>query len=531
MTQAEIANIPSTPKLRKNADMTGGMKTTPYFGVGMQNVENMQFEANYLKTQSGVSSLKDTTEAKILEVFRFQKEDDTYQILYIIVDGSSFKLRAVEIDDQTIVTPSGGAGDVAFSTSGFHFVQLGKTGYLGNNNQTTPLYNWDGTTLIAVTMGAGVNPLQIDALWADGKRLGASDKSQGANFFSGVAGVITSWLTGTGGAVSGIYDSTREIPTAGIDIAGITAQFTQSSSKGHKVQETNDGSAIFVTTSVQGWNSDVGVTDNFKVTKSVNFIYAVNTEGLHQISPLTGKSKNLIANSGAIKRYWDTFDVSTARVEYSAKEEMVCITVKDTGDATSDKLVLYHETYDAFYFKTNLFLTSMTVAGDQMYGGDALGGNVWKVFDDSTNTDSSGAAIFQRVVTEWDGYDDTKFEKKLKKTSGHASVFPNDSMIVTSYTDGFFDVSAKSVIYTGVDVTDTSETSATAAEYQHALGTPDTDSSSDLIRRNRSKGKFSTACVEITNTSANEMRIYSILTEYKSKGKLAKNRNLANQLR
>ena len=61
-------------------------------------------------------------------------------------------------------------------------------------------------------------------------------------------------------------------------------------------------------TKVIGWNCGVGFTKSEHVTKSDNFIYGVRDSGIFKIDPYSGKSVNIVENSGAIARYWETLD-------------------------------------------------------------------------------------------------------------------------------------------------------------------------------------------------------------------------------
>ena len=535
MTQA-IVQANQTQRQRQNVEFFGkgfgGMKTFQYFGKGGQRVDNMYLTSQYFEAQPGISTEKDTSEDNLYGIGAFQKTDGTYQKLYIILDGSDYKLRALE-ESGTIVTPTGGDGDVTFDTANFRFAQVGATGYVGTDSTSYPLYSWDGAALTSVGVAGGTDPDRIDSMWVEGKRLSCTDKSQGFPLFSKIATTLADWsASGNGSAVAGSYDSMPRIPTCGIYAGGYSIIFTEQEGKANKVTPTDDNTDILVTTGVEAWNCNVGFDSQDKITASDNFVYGAKESGLYRVDPRDGKTKNLIENAGAIERYWNSFDFDSAKVIWYPREKWVCIFCKESGDAVNSLAVLYSEEYDAFYLRTNTFVRDAVLAGDDLFAIEDSGGKILKLFDRTASrvhADDSDQA--NRIITEWDGFGDTKIEKRLKRVVIHASLFPDDEMVARVYKNGDTNNPVIEQSFSGVDLVDTSGGTATLGEYVLGVGNPDDlGPTSDKIERFKSSSKGSTFCVEIVCTTNNDFQVHSVMLEYKSRGKLIHSLNMANNL-
>jgi hypothetical protein len=535
MTQAEISPN-ATQRQRKNVEFFGkgfgGMSTVEYTGMGLQRVDNMIFSSRHLEAQPGIKTEKDTAEDNLYGLGAFQKTDGTYQKLYVILDGSDYKLRALE-EAGTITTPTGGAGDVTFDTENFRFAQVGATGYVGTDSTTYPLYSWDGAALTAVTLGVATDPDRIDSMWVDGKRLSCTDKSQGFPLFSQIDTTLTNWSSGgSGSAVGGSYDSMPRIPTCGILAGGYSVIFTEQEGKANKITPTDDNTDILVTTGVEGWHCNIGFDSQDKITVSDNFIYGAKETGLYRVRPEDGKTENIIENAGAIERYWNNFDFDTAKVIWVPREKVVAIFCKEAEDAVNSIVVLYSEEYNAFYLRTNTFVKDAVLAGDDLFAIEDSGGKILKLFDRTTSrVHSDDSDQRGRMITEWDGMGDTKIEKRLKRVVIHASVFPDDTMTARVYKNGDTVNPIYEETFTGVDLTDTSSGSTVLGEYVLAVGNPDEiGPTTDKIERFKAATKGSTFCVEIESTTNNPFQVHSVMIEYKSRGKLIKSLNMANNL-
>ena len=536
MTLAEVKRQPSSPKRRKPFDFTGGMKTAPYTGKGLQRVDNMQFESGFLRRQHGVSTTRDTSESELYGIGSFQKTTTgEYQILYMIASGSKYKLRAWNTTLETTITPTGGAGDVEFVGDTFSFAQVGKTGFVGNNDATTPLYSWDGATLTAVTVAGALDPDRIDALWTDGKRLACIDKTQGTALFSQISGVLTAWsVGGDGSAVGGVYDSMQDLPTCGVTAGGYSIVFSGEEGQANKIQEISLGDGnldIMVTTKVIGWNCRVGFSGPDKIAKSDNFVYGVKDQGLFKIDPYSGNSENLIEGSGAMERYWNTLDFSAAVVSYCPDEKMICISTKEKNAAVNDRLILFHEEYGSFYFKTNLFLVNMAEAGGKLYGITDNDGKVYRVFDPDNHTYFDDTLQRCRIVTEWDALGDVHAFKRVKKLSLFGSVFEDDTISIKTYVNGAFNNVWSNKQYTGQGSGDDSGGVAVLGEYELALGAPGSKELSDMIRKQRTSKKVITVCAEVECTTDKNFQIHGGLWSFKTRGQLTWESDLSKTIR
>jgi len=535
MTLATPTEAKSTPRQRENVEFLGkgfgGMKTVPNFGKGCQRIDNMQLSSNFLEGIYGASITKATGETQMYKLGTFQKADQTYQKMYVIKSGSTWKVRALE-EDGTIVTPTGGAGDVTFTTSSIRFVQNGLTGYVLSADTAKVIHSWTGAALTNVTIAGSADPNKVDSAWVTDKRVCCVDKSQGLAMFSQIATTLTAWsVGGSGASVGGTFDSMPRIATCGIAAGGYSIVFTEQEGKANKVTPISDGSDIYVTTGVEGWNCEVGFDDEDRITASDNFVYGARAQGFYQIDPVTGRNKNLIENSGAAERYWSTFDFSSAKVIWHPQEKVVIVFCKSSGDAGNDKAVVYSEEYGAFYLLTNVFVLDAVVADQDMFAIEETGGSIFKLYDTTAArayTDTTD--MRKRLVTEWDSFGSLHTKKRLKRVSVYATVFPDDVMTVRAYKDGDFSTPVSEDTFTGVDVTDTGGGIANIGEYILAVGSPDISNASDKLERTKTTSKGTKFCVEVEVTSNNPFQVHSIVMEYKARGQLIHSSNIGNVL-
>ena len=187
MPKAEPMQVQPTPKERKNYfPWKFGLRSSEYQGVGAALAENCYLKDGRIKKLKGQEVWKDTsTPAEIVWMGQYEKSDGTFQVLYAYLSGSIYLLKAVN-EDLSITTPTGGAGDVNFTSSNFDIVQIGTTAYISNESATTPMYSWNGTALTAISNA----PLSPKYLLRDGNRL-ATNK-----VFSGET--LSDWTAGAG---------------------------------------------------------------------------------------------------------------------------------------------------------------------------------------------------------------------------------------------------------------------------------------------------------------------------------------------
>jgi len=430
--------------------------------------------------------------------------------------GIRYQFRAVA-EDGTIVTPSGGAGDVNFIKSTFDWVQIGVTGYLINKDTEANgnMWSWNGTQLTAVT-NCPDNP---EFLSRDGQRLVVGAEGI-ASFSQKSTAAITSFTGGTGANQSGNYNvANAGTPRGALPVnGGIVICFSRGA-EFHKVLPNNDNTDLKGETLITSWNyTGNGISNSKQIVASENSIFLFNEDGLIQIDSYTGQSVNLIEDSGAIRQYWDTLDKDSVVMEYSPREKMVVMTVKNTGEARNDRLLCLHVPYSAggrrvFYFKTNISVMSLGVVNNQLYGGSESTGDLIKIFDQTAYVDEDENEITARIINEWDGLGNPRAEKRVQDVSVFAGLHPDSSYDIDMYVDGSA-TESRAIRTTTNDATNNSSVIELEGLYVWGIGKPDEDTLTPVVKTRAYNDKFGTYTTEITETSAEDFRVYSIGVQF-----------------
>lgn len=496
----------------------GGMKTTPFFGIGEQIVENMQEESGYYRKMFGNSLLGEVTVSgktinEVPYIWEFDKGDGTYQVLAIVkTDTAKWKLRALT-QAGAVVVPTGGAGDVEFTNGTFSYIQAGLFGYISCNAATNNLYSWNGTLLTAVSNSIA-NPLFI---FKNGGRI-ATVNAGIATFSSRVFGQITDFkVTATGPDMWNNYTVTNSGSMRGaIDANAGAIIFFEKGAELHNVYSNNNGDGILGETKTQNWNyGGRGPTNQQNITKSKNFVYIANEEGLIQIDPMTGQSVNLIINGGAIEKKWKTLDYSGMVIQYSQKNEMVCVSTRLSDSAANDFLICYHEPYKKFYIKTNVYAKSLALVGGDLYGGEEGSPYIYKIFDKTTFEDGRSSSPTARIVKEWDSFGAPEYEKRLQRVSTFINMNPVSEAEVNLYKDGST-TAIKTFSLTASDLGGSSSTLAEYGSYISGIGTFDIAESTnqDTQKSLFHPGTFGTLAFELKETSNFDFRVYNTDVQY-----------------
>lgn len=527
MAQAIIPSVSSAKTISREPEFERGMRSVPDTGTGWHLIENMQLSTGRLVKQYGVSTYATVPDAtEITYLFPYRKADNTGQLLAIYPSGSTWKVRAIE-PDATILTPASGgsyAGDTAFSGSSFSFVQIGLTGYLSNTDGS--IYQWDGTGLTAVSNS--FSSIQFAA--AEGRRLVA--ESDGVvNFSRGDQVPITAFSGGTERDVSGAYTvSFSELPTAAIAAGGGTVIFSRQGAEMHRITEFVDGSGIAAETRTVEWESTGGGVDGpEKICRAEDKVYFVNTEGLWELNPFSGSTRNLLSEAGAIEDYWKTYDTSTLRIAACPQEQMILLLVTETGQDLPDRLLCYHLPYKAWYIKRGTTARSMATLGRTAFAGSARDGKVFQLFSSGSYTDFDGASTKVRAVSEWDHFGYPHRPKLIRGVRATVSQHPDSSSLTQVFTDGFDDaVALKSL--TVSDATDTSGTAGLVGGYEYGLGKPDRITNTDAVFSLTLSSRAMKTCVEITEESVYPFAVASLEVSARLQGEVNTTKQLARQL-
>jgi len=527
MTQSQVLDVRPSAIQRKDYGLAagkgkewGGLATVPFFGIGEQIVENMQFESGFYRKMFGNSLFKSLSgESSVIQdillLEEFEKGDGTFQRIVAFRSSESpdrFKVRAID-DDGTIITPTGGAGDIEFTSSVFGWVQIGLNGYISNKDTTASLKNlfsWDGTKLTAVT-SAPDNP---DFISRDGQRIALG--AEGIMSFSQRStAVISSFTGGSGIDVDGNYNvSNPGLQKGAVSAAGALIIFFERGAELHKVTVNSDGTGLLGETRISaaagggGWNyNGNGISNNFQVTSNDNFTYFANTDGLMQMNPLTGETQNLVEGNGAIQKIWEGLDLSDSVVRYSPKDLLVCVPAKNDGEAVNDFMICWSTQEERFYIKTRPGVIKLGVIDNQLFGAEQSGTNIYKIFDKDSFEDGDGGTPTSKIIREWDSLGGATNEKRLQRVITFMSINPDSTANVNVYLDGFTNL-ANSYNVTEEDIDDISQIFGSYGDYVGASGTPDTTTNTDVVKSEYFTQRFGTITTEITEESQLDFRVY-----------------------
>lgn len=490
-----------------------GMRTTPLSGKGEQLVENMYLDTGKYKKMLGNALYKDLgAVGEVLHIFEYQKSDGTFQVLCIYKSGAIYLLRAIE-EDLTITTPSGGAGDVNFTSATFDFVQIGGNGYMINKSATTDCYRWDGTTLTAIT-NVPNSPIFCTR---DGTRLVLGYDAAPTGYNSTVIFSRADLSAGTvfdGGAGADTEGSYNTVLRAKDAIEGNTGVviFGERVAEAHWVRTNNASDAVDGKTKIENFTyTGNGVSTSHRLAASKNFLYFVNTQGFFKMNPYSGETINLIEDSGTLGRYWGGIDLTSAKCVYSPKESAIVASLTDSS-ATNDRLFCYYEDNDAICFKTRVYSRGLGVADNQLYSGEDAG-KVVSVFKSGTYLDQNSADTKAKIVTEWTAPVSAHIEKRFLKAGFLGSVHPDSRVDISYYANGYED----EIVSTTVTVEDVNNESSVIGElgkYEVGIGQPDFSDISSTSTRARIGTKFLSYAVGIEEESDEDLEVVSVYLDY-----------------
>jgi len=505
------------PMQRQRKDFfpfVNGMRSQIFKGVGANRAAGVWFKDGKLKKMLGTESFKNLADAtSIVYMGEYQKSDGTYQMLVAYAVSTYYVLRAIE-EDGTIVTPTGGAGDVHFTSSLFSSVQLFALTFVGNNSSTTPFHSWNGTLLTAVTDSSLT---LIKGVARDGKRIAViSDNS--VNFSSD--GLTTTW-TNTGVNANGKYSTSLRNPKAlisggmGIIVIGDTG------SEAHKVVPNAASDEVSADTKIDGYNDNaIGTDMQQKACMGKTMTWRVTEGGIIATNPFNGESTN-VTEMGRINEYWDTWDTTTASIAYDELNEQIVCSVKE--GAQNDILVCIDVTKEELpiSIKTSQYYRYLTSIDNQLYGGGSRNGDTDKLFSSLTTVTHTNTTF--RYISEWDELSNQLYWKLFKRLYVAANLSPDSSMTVKIYFDGEV-IPKLTKTFTSEDMTTSASGmplyDAPYGMYIFGGGAADMEAqNTDILGENKVTKRFSTVCVEVTESSGEPFELYDMILEYKTKNK------------
>lgn len=532
--------LPKTPVLMNNDNrryygisdggFSRGMNTDPYTGQGFQVAEGVKRNNGRMVKLPGESLFKDFGDGnRIVDIFEYQKSDGTYQWVCFIDDGTNTKLRAVT-SDGTVVTPSGGAGDVAFDSDNCSFIQISLTGYV-TSKAVNKLYTWDGTTLTA-TSDTFTNG--IDFLTKEGRRV-VYGIDGNINFSRADTNPLTTVSGGTADLVNGNYTPNLSGLAIGA-FSGSTGTLIAFNSgfELHNIISLDDGSGLRPDTRDKNFQyRGEGITSKDHFTFGAYYGYAVTRAGIIRIDPQTGRSENLLEEEGKnksyrIREYFDSFNKTTASIKYDMTEQMVVITMNTNQTGVNDICILYHEPTGDFLIEKRNY-DSLALVGQKLYGGSSVDGKVMQVFDRDTFSDGYGNTRRARLILEWDsvnGMDQTVIPIDfLAFFKAHSS----SSVRINLYINGDTDNVVASFSNTPDDLVDSSSLVSVLGEYILGTGKSDDESSSDFVSKDGFNLPFKSYCWEIIEESTKDFVLNNVIMEWSQGWEIYKDTSFSNK--
>ena len=525
MTQANAQPGQPMKKLRKTYfPFKWLLRSQEFQGVGACLAENTYIQDGKLRKTRGQSVFKDTTTpAEILWMGEYEKSDGTFQILYAYLSGSIYLLRAIE-ENGTITTPTGGAGDVNFTSSNFDIAQLNTIGYVSNESATTPLYSWNGTLLTAIS-NAPASPKYV---LVDGNRLCINKVFSGA-----ITGTLTDFTAGTGAADNGDY-AARGNPVGGVEAGGGVILMSKMGAELHKVIPNNASDDVSAKTKIQGFNyTGLGIQNTHQIVAGKNFVYFFNSDGIFEMNPFDGTVLNL-TDTGNIERRWKELNRTNAFIEYDSKNDRVVVVAKQRGQNDTIIIVDTRIEQRPISYATAGFFSSIANVNNQLYGGSSHDARVMKIFD--TFTDRDGGKLQFRYIIEWDALTNAMLEKRLRQFSIFANLNHESSFEAKLYKDGSHEPIATQTFTTTASLDSAKVGSVLGAygKYVFNLGGGRDSATADLNTDKMQKEKYNTKCstytLEIVENSFYDFQVYDILAEYKTRGKITHSLSMANSL-
>lgn len=344
---------------------------------------------------------------------------------------------------------------------------------------------------------------------------------------------ITNWTAGTDLNTNSAYNvGNVGFPRGSAEVQGYTVLFWENGAELHRTEPNNAGDALSGETRVEGFNfSGRGIDDPRKVVSTPRNVYFVNQDGVWEMNPYNGSAINLLEEAGAAQRYFDTFDITDAKISYVAGREFIVVHTREIGEATNNILMCFDvsKKIRPVYIKTRVIGSSLGIKDNELYCG-GTSGKIFQIFDETTYLDGFDAPTKARIITEWNAITNAHSFKSFNRASVFASLSPNSSMNFTVYQDGFIDTESQSESYSTEDASNTSSVIGQMGQYIMGLASPDTTNNTDIVKRTRFLSRFITYCFEIEEESDEAFEINSFTLNYKTRGTDVFDSVLANQL-
>lgn len=504
-----------------------GMNTDPYTGAGFQVSQGMKRNNGRMVKLFGDSLRYNFgSGVSVVKIESYEKSNGTFQELYFINDGSTVKLRAIE-EDGTVVTPTGGAGDVDFESNIIRYAQISLTGYISSFTKSS-IYLWDGSSLTTISGATGYTSLS-----KEGIRLVYT--GNGVAGFSGADNPLTGLASGIGSEAYGNYTpNTSGTPVAAYaSSVGTLLAFT-SGFELHTIVQLDSGDGLKDDTRILDFQyKGEGIRNANQFCFGSYYGYAVNKSGIIRIDPRFGRSVNLLeeeekTKSYRIKEYFDSFDQTNAVIAYAPKQQMICVALNTNNTGQNDIVLLYHEPTGDFHVVKGNYDT-FGVVNEELYAGSSVDGRVFKLFDRNTYSDGYGNTRKVRLISEWDTIGDHNRQKIPLDFFSFFNAHSESTVTINLYINGDIDAPVATFTHTPDDQVDTSDMVSTLGEYILGMGRGDDASASDYSGKNLFNEPFYSYCWEIIEESIYDFVVNDVTLEFIAGVELPQSNSLANK--
>lgn len=459
-------------------------------------------------------------------------EDD-----YVIVDpgdGRVYQIVSVESDTEAtidreylgttiggstlkIYTNYGGTGDAVFfgtvvtrQSGDFSIIGHGGTAKMWNGYGIAALAG-EGTISMA---NEGARKAYVDV---DGKaKFTDNDPTNG---FTG----------GTGANAAGNYNCGIPVSTAVIEGGTGVVFFGERDAEAHWVEPNNASDEVSSRTKIESFSyRGPGVKNERFVTSTGTSIVIMNADGIFEIDPYSGRSTNLIIG-GKIERYWnEKIDPSNGFVVYDIENDVILAQVA-LDSPQNNVLLAFNRREKGMppFLVSDKYFAHAGLVGGKVIGGANTGGNLFTLFD--AFAIDAGTPQKSRYITEFDGLGSPQSPKNLQSITIITEASPEANLKMKAYFDNENEASLGKVL-TIKDLT-TKDGGAAYGEYTFAIGASDLVQEK-VVRGERVKAstRFKTVAIEILEESSADFKIYDILVEYKSSGRLDSSISLKHNL-
>jgi len=438
---------------------------------------------------------------------------------------SGFAAQVESITDDTnlvLATAYAGVGAstagkraaVHFTGSQFDFCKLGGKIFVSNDSTTTPLYNFNSTTLTKI---ANVTE-KIYSIATDANRVAAVFLSR-TDFSGDDIAASNDFKSGTGINRFGTYGSSLAFPKAVTEGGDGIIIFAQVGSEGHKVRGNAASDDVASDTKNPSYShKGSGVTHPRQITSGSFFTYIGNTDGVYELNPFTGKTTEL-TDVGSVKELWKSLKKDFVALGYDPSKEFLVVMAQKYGQNDTMLCFDLSQKKRPCWYSENQYNSCLATIGGNLYGGSSRDGKIQRLF--TGTTDQGGSTQLFRYRMEKDGLGGVPFLKTFRKFVVYNEMHPRSKFTARVYlNDDTIPIFEKS--FGTTNAVRGGSTIEVYGMYVFRLGSVLIDAVNNNIRLNQKNARFNRISIEIEEKSSRPFKLKDIIIEYKSRGRFVR---------